>query len=162
SVWVSRIRVRVLALAVSALVLVGCSSKSETPPENVGSQRAALSALTNQIGRLTTSGNSQKRATFNYDALGRAKAAAHAMEGAESVDRSKYGSPNRALGPGDSEPGTVLQSTRLPDGEVVSYEYDSGGGQQKIIAGGTPIVTQVRRNAKGQTTSVSYANGVES
>src|SRR5262249_52943748 len=144
------------AAAWFALTLAsGCSSESK-PSENPGVQSQALTQLTNQIGRLTTTGNSQKRTTFNYDALGRAKATAHAMEGAEYVYTNQYGYPKRALGPGDGEPGTVLQSTQLPDGEVVGYEYDSGGGQQKVTAGGTPVVTQIRRNAKGQTISVMH------
>ena len=157
--------VRMLALAGSTLVLAACGSKSEPPPESVGSQAAAQSAaltqLTNQKGRLTTTGNSQRRTAFSYDALGRAKDTAHAMEGAEYVYTNQYGYPKRALGPGDPEPGTVLQSTRLPDGEIVSYAYDSGGAQQTITAGSDVIVAGIRRNPKGQTTSVLQGDGVE-
>src|SRR5262249_8224016 len=141
-----------LGPALSALLLSGCSSESR-PPENLAAQGQALTQLTNQIGRLTTSGNSQRRTPVIYDALGRAKAAGPAVQGTEYVYTNQYGYPKRALGPTESEPGTVLQSTRLPDGEIVRYEYDGGGGQQKVTAGSDVIVAGVRRNAKGQTIS---------
>src|SRR5262249_44313659 len=115
----------------------------------------------NQIGRLTTTGNSQRRTTFNYDALGRAKATEHALEGTAYVYTNQYGYPKRALGPSDTELGTVLQSVRLPDNETVSYGYDSVGAQQTITASSDVIVAQILRNARGQTISVKYGNGVE-
>jgi hypothetical protein len=51
---------------------------------------------------------------------------------------------------------------QFPDAEVVSYKYDSAGGQQEVSAGGDVIVQRVQRNAKGQTTSVELGNGVKS
>src|SRR5262249_21142713 len=98
----------------------------------------------------------------NYDALGRAKATEYALEGIAYVYTNQYGYPKRALGPSDTEPGTVLQSVRLPDNETVSYGYDSVGAQQTITAGSDVIVAQILRNALGQTLSVKYGNGVES
>src|SRR5262249_25354032 len=86
----------------------------------------------------------------------------YALEGTAYVYTNQYGYPKRALGPGDTELGTVLQSSQLPDGEIVSYEYDSAGAQQTVRAGSDVIVAQIRRNARGQTTSVRYGNGVES
>src|SRR5262249_8094292 len=122
----------------------------------------ALGTLTNQIGRLTTIGNSQRRTTFNYDALGRAKATEYAMEGTAYLYTNQFGYPKRALGPSDTEPGNVLQSTTLPDGEIVTLGYDSAGAQQKITAGSDVIISQILRNARGQTISVKYGNGMES
>jgi RHS repeat-associated protein len=142
------------------ILYVGCSGPSIS--KKLGTRSEALTPLTHEIGRLTTSGNSDSRTTYSYDALGREKAIEYAMEGTAYVYTYQFGYPKRALGPTATELGNVLQSTTLPDGEIVSNGYDSSGEQQTITAGTDVIVSQILRNALGQTISVKYGNGVES
>jgi RHS repeat-associated protein len=149
-----------LGLFITALMFMSCGGPSHS--NKLGARSSALTPLTNEIGRLTTTGNSDKRISYSYDALGRHKAIEHASEGTAYVYTYQYGYPKRTLGPSDTELGTVVQSTTLPDGEIVSYGYDSGGEQQQITAGTDVIVSQILLNARGDTISVKYGNGVES
>src|SRR5262249_28529049 len=116
---------------------------------------------TNQIGRVTESGSGQFRTFHAYDALGRDTKIQLVTDGWSYVYSTTYGYPNGSV----SGLGTVIASSTFPDSEVVRYTYDAGGAPQGITT--TPrwsstqtIVSQVVRNARGQTVSVTYGNGV--
>ena len=125
--------------------------------------------LPNQIGRLTSSGNSLKRTSVEYDVLGRVTSTTHVFEGSNSkclgrpcTFTTAYGYPQPQPSPNGF--GTVPISETEPDNEKIEYAYDKSGAQQSIKT--TPsgssqqtIISSIRRNARGQSTEVTYGNG---
>lgn len=131
----------------------------------VAAQPLTVNTSVNQIGRLTSAGNGQVRRFYEYDALGRPAHVEHRMDGGAYVFGFIYGYPqNGASTPG---PGIVVTGETLPpDGELVTYLYDAGDLQVAISTqpGGAgtsqAIVSGITRNARGQTLSVTYGNGM--
>jgi len=115
----------------------------------------------NQIGRLTSSGNGQRRTAYEYDALGRTTRSVHNFEGQSKAFTTTYGysqSPNLA------GLGNVPVSQTFPDNERVDYTYDAGGTQQSTVTtpsgqSSQPIINHVYRNSRGQTIAAAYGNG---
>ena len=125
---------------------------------------ASIDTTSNQKGRLTSIGNGQMRRFFEYDALGRPARAEHALDGTPYVSATTYGYPQNP--DTTAGPGTVPRTLTLPDGERVLYGYDASGAQ-RMVSSTRPgavtadaIVADMRRNARGQTVSVTYGNGV--
>jgi RHS repeat-associated protein len=120
------------------------------------------SSTSNQIGRLTSMGNGQRRTFYEYDTLGRVTRAAHKLD--DNTQRefvTAYGYPHNPAS--TTGPGTVIVSESFPDGERVDYSYDTGGAQQTVrttpFGGPTQnIVNKVLRNARGQISRVEYGN----
>ncbi len=128
----------------------------------VRGQPLTVNVAANPIGRLTSTGNGQIRRFYEYDALGRAVRTEHRLEGGVYVFTTTFGYPQ---GSGTAGPGTVPRTQAFPDGEVMAYGYDASGAQRTITSTRpgtvTPqdVVRDVRRNARGQTVSVTYGNG---
>jgi RHS repeat-associated protein len=145
----------------SFLALLGASCSSHIIGSSSHRAYASIDTTSNQKGRLTRTGNGDASTIYQYDALGRVVATEYDLEGNSYVFQETYGYP---LGnPGG--PGTVIVSRALlpggallPDGETVQYGYDASG-QTSITAGGQTVISSIRRNARGQTTQVSYGDG---
>src|SRR5262245_66630235 len=134
---------RLLALA---FLLTLCALSMWT--QRNSAQQGQSPAGANQLGRLTSSGNSQKRTSFQYDALGRVTSSTQVFEGSNSkclgrpcTFPTSYGYPQNP----DTTPGlgTVTRLQFFPDGERVDYGYDAGGAQQSIKT--TPFRSEERR-----------------
>ena len=125
-------------------------------------QPLSVNTSANAIGRLTSAGNGQIRRFYEYDALGRAVRTEHRLDAGAYVFATTFGYPQ---GSGTAGPGTVPRTQTFPDGEAVAYGYDASGAQRTITTTRpgtvTPqdVVRDVRRNARGQTVSVTYGNG---
>jgi YD repeat-containing protein len=115
---------------------------------------ATVDTTSNQIGRLTTSGNADARAAYQYDALGRPTATEHDFEGNQKIFTTTYGYSQGAPG----GPGTVVVARGFPAGEQVQYGYDASGAQVSITAAGQPIISAARRNVRGQTVELDYGD----
>ena len=142
------------ALILSVL-LISTSLFAQKSPQKVD-----LSS--DQIGRLTSAGNGGQRTFYQYDLLGRIVANQIVQENASRVVSSLFGYPQSAVAAGG--PGTHVIAQTLPDGESLDYGYDAGSMEVSIRS--TPpsqpaedIVRNIRRNARGQTTSATYGNG---
>src|SRR5262245_2001784 len=73
-----------------------------------------INTSSNQVGRVTSTGNSDFRSAFQYDALGRAIAVEYDFDGTPpAVYHTTYGYPQGAVG----GPGTVVVARQFPDGE---------------------------------------------
>ena len=149
-----------LATALAAVLVATVLAPLAAAP----ARAASVDTTSNQIGRLTSVGNGQMRRFFEYDALGRPMRAEHALDGTPHVLATTYGYPQNP--DTTAGPGTVPRTMTLPDGERVVYGYDASGAQRTIAStrpGGVTadaIVTDMRRNARGQTVAVTYGNGV--
>lgn len=171
-------------VAATVALTLGCSRGSR----GIGDWTAGESNLTadvsrNQIGRLTSGGGGAVRTYMQYDGLGRPTAIQHVLEGTSYLYRTQYGYPQTALGLCNANvcdlgaPGTEVVASVFPDGELTAFSYDAGGAQQAItttacldsqrgtsatctIRGAPqPIVLQVIRNVRGQTTQVNSGDG---
>jgi YD repeat-containing protein len=134
----------------------GTSCSGQITGAQIHKTYTGVDTSANQKGRLTTSGNSDSRAVFGYDALGRALATEFDREGGQFVFRTTYGYAAGA-GPG---PGSVPISQEFPDHELVRYGYDASGAQVSIVANGDPIVRRIIRNARGQTVQTDRPSGL--
>jgi RHS repeat-associated protein len=152
-------------LAATALA-ASCSGPSE---EATDQNKAAVSlsiTLTNEVGRLTSTGTGLRRTFYAYDARGRTTATQHAMAGASYVFTSTYGFPCAASGCSatvTAPNGPVVVSSTFPDNEKVTYTFDEGGLTQGTVTtpvGGVPqtIVSRILRNARGQVVQVDYGD----
>jgi RHS repeat-associated protein len=139
-------------LVVFALLGASCAGRISASAGRRG--YAAVDTTSNQIGRLTTSGDSNSRTSYAYDALGRVVGTEHDYEANRFVFQSAYGYP-QGTSPG---PGSVLVGQTFPDGELVQYGYDASGAQISITAGGEPVVRSIHRNAQGHMTEVDYGD----
>jgi RHS repeat-associated protein len=156
----------------STLTLVGACSTSGGG-ENSASQDIGVPATANiiamygrlnQIGRITSQGNSDYRTFHEYDALGRSTKIQHVMHATSYLYQTTYGYPQTAIA-AETGLGSVVTAETLPDNEQVSYAYDAAATQRSITstpAGKTaqPIVSAIVRNPRKQTTRVDYGNGV--
>jgi RHS repeat-associated protein len=125
----------------------------------------AVNTAANPIGRVTSAGNGQMRRFYEYDPLGRVARTEHRLDGGGYIFTTTFGYPQ---GIGTAGPGTVLRTQSFPDGEAVAFGYDASGAQRTITTTRpgtvTPqdVVRDIRRNARGETISVTYGNGVVS
>jgi RHS repeat-associated protein len=145
-------------LAVLALLASSCSRGNGAPhlQERAGAIDVGGGA---PKGRMTSSGVGGRRTYMTYDQLGRQLETLHAAEGKPYDYASQYGYPSGNT----NGPGSTLLGMTFPDGERVSYGFDSAGAQIRVTtragSGDEPIVTGIKRNSRGQTTFVSYGNG---
>src|SRR5262249_33497210 len=115
-----------LGLLGLVLVATSCSGTIDAQRQHPISEAA--------IGTLTSMGNGATRTFYRYDALGRVRQTQHVLDdGKRYIATSEYGYPR----PGAAGPGSVLTAQTFPhqqDGavEVVAYEYDLEGAQQRI------------------------------
>jgi RHS repeat-associated protein len=148
-----------------------------------GRSRLTVSVTTNQLGRLTSVGGGPVRTYLQYDTLGRPVVSEHVLEGTSYVYRTQYGYPQTTLNLcnanvcGAGAPGSEVVASVFPDGELTTFSYDAGGAQQAVtttpcldnqrgtsatctIRGAAqPLVLQVLRNVRGQTTQVNTGDG---
>jgi RHS repeat-associated protein len=121
----------------------------------------AVNTSTNQIGRLTSMGNSQTQTYQEYDDLGRVAATQYVQDGRSRVFKTRYGYPqNSAAAAG---PGTAIVMETFPDGEEVFYSYDAGGQRVTVRSRfgsmTDDVVREMRMNARGQLTRSVLGNG---
>jgi RHS repeat-associated protein len=163
------------AFAVVALIACGATSCTDLGGGEGAETSEAVTlsiGLTNQLGRVTSSGNGLSRTFYSYDARRRTVATQHVLDGTSYVYTTAYGFPCATDAcTGVSAPmanGSVAISETFPDtspdNEVVRYTFDAGGASQSITAtpsGGTmqTIVRRVLRNARGQTIEVDSGDG---
>ena len=155
-----------LAIAASA-----CGQKNDPP---IAASSSALSVGTpanyiavdiasNQTGRLTSAGNGLYRKWNQYDVMGRPSAVQHIIGDESYLYTSTFGYPRSDVAA--AGPGTVLTAQTFPDGETASYGYDKSGAMKTIstyAAGKTSVVvSNIKRNVRGQTVEVDYGNGAE-
>jgi RHS repeat-associated protein len=144
---------------VLALLIPGFATLSPVAAQNGGPAAPA-----NQVGRLTTMGNGQVRRLYQYDVLGRTTVTEHRMNGGIYLLTTAYGYPQNPTTTDGA--GAVPLATTFPDGETVYFGYDAAGQEVAVSSAppGTfppqPIVHDLRRNARGQTTQVVYGNGL--
>src|SRR5262245_48813508 len=95
-----------VGLFVSAGTLAALATSCGGSVTGGGGRRGGYQGIdtsANQIGRLTTTGNGDRQTVFQYDALGRAVATGHGLEGNAHVFRATYGYPQgggAVVGPG--------------------------------------------------------------
>ncbi|HEX8170603.1 MAG TPA: RHS repeat-associated core domain-containing protein [Thermoanaerobaculia bacterium] len=146
---------RLLPSIAFALFCAGFASAEVTGDATA---KASVDIHRNAIGRLTSVGNPQTRTFHEYDELGRDVGTLYVHDGQAYRFTSQYGYPQTAAGPG-----TVVVKQIFPDGEEVSYSYDTASNQiavRSTFAGATEnIVTDVRKTARGKMASISFANG---
>jgi RHS repeat-associated protein len=95
------------------------------------------------LGRLTSVTDPNGSESFTYDSLGRAVATTKCVLGTCQTLQQAYDSMDR------------VTSLTYPDGEVVTYAYDSTGR----LASVSGYVQSMTYNAAGQLLSARYANG---
>ena len=120
--------------------------------------KAEVDTKKNQVGRLTSVGNGVTRTFYQYDAQGRSEATQYVQDNQSRTFVTSYGYPHN---PQTTEgQGVVVLTQTFPDGEQVAYTYDLTGLQvgvrSKFGAAIEDIVRDVRRNARGQITKVSW------
>jgi YD repeat-containing protein len=150
-------------LAVASIHCSGHGSEAATRNQAAVSLQITLA---NEVGRLVSSGNGLRRTYYTYDAQGRTTATAHVMDGSSYVFSSTYGFPcsgNDCTAAAPDPSGSVVVASTFPDGERVTYSFDTGGYSQSIHttpSGGTAqiIVSKILRNARGQATQIDYGD----
>lgn len=118
--------------------------------------------LPNQKGRLTSTGNGQKRTTYEYDALGRTIRTVHNFDGQSQPFTTAYGYPQNQVAV--TGLGTVPLSQTFPDNEKVDYTYDTSDAEQSIKTSPSngpqqTVISSILRNSRGQTIAATYGNG---
>src|SRR6185295_790681 len=97
-----------------ALMLAVCALNIGT--KNNSAQKGGASTV-NQKGRLTSSGNGQRRTSYEYDDLGRTTRTVHNFEGQSKSFVTAFGLPQNQVAA--TGLGTVLASQTFPDNERV-------------------------------------------
>jgi YD repeat-containing protein len=129
----------VLAMGIAPWILCALSCSSHDGVDKSAAQTTAAVSLqitlSNEVGRLTSTGNGLRRTYYAYDARGRATATQHVLDGASYVFTSTYGFPCTTSGcsaTATAPNGPVVVSSTFPDGESVTYTFDAGGAEQAI------------------------------
>jgi RHS repeat-associated protein len=146
---------------------VGCGG--QVGPGAEGDDQAAVTlsiTLANQVGRISATGNGAGHVFRTYDTEGRETAAQYILNGGSYTHKRTYGFPcstAACTGTVAAADGSTVISETFPDNEVVTYTFDSGGGQQSIKttpSGGVvqTIVSRILRNSRGQTIQVDYGD----
>jgi len=157
-------------VAVVAVTLIRCGvGYTNGGNEATTSATSALAiSLTNEVGRLVSSGNGQRRTFFAYDARGRTVHAQHLLGTSSYTFSTGYGFPCASDGCTTTQlaaNGPAVVAQNFSDGEMVHYTYDLSGAQQAITTSPTDggaaqvVVAKILRNARGQTTEVDYGDG---
>lgn len=141
--------------ALALLLALSLPISAQKPP-----QKADISS--NQIGRLTSTGNGGQQTFYQYDLLGRVVVNQTVQDGTSRLVTSVFGYPQSAIAA--AGPGNVIVAQTLPDGESIAYSYDARGLETSIRStplgqAGEDIVRNIRRNARGETISATHGNG---
>jgi RHS repeat-associated protein len=101
-------------------------------------------------GRLSRVVDQTAVSTFRYDELGRVLRTDRQLDGTIYTLIRGYDALNR------------VTSETFPDGDVVTYTFNTAGWLDKVGSFGSPsaYITGIAYNARGQRTLVQYANGV--
>jgi RHS repeat-associated protein len=150
------------AAALWSVFPVSGGGAKATGSMTAGPNPPSSTTLPNQIGRLTSWGNGQRRTAYEYDELGRTTRTVHNFDGQSKPFTTAYGLPQHQVGA--TGLGTVPATETFPDNERIDYTYDAGGAQQSIktTPSGGPqqtIISSIFRNSRGQTIAATYGNG---
>lgn len=99
------------------------------------------------VGRFTKVTDTNGAAEFSYDNLGREIKTIKTIDSAPYEIQRTYDSIDR------------LKSVTYPDGEVITYAYNKGGGIETITSPAQNYITNINYGASGQMISVNYGNG---
>jgi RHS repeat-associated protein len=95
-------------------------------------------------GRVTRVVDLATVTTFQYDKMGRATQTQRTLDAVTYTMSQTYDALSR------------VTTQTFPDGEIVSFNFNEGGWLQSIPG----YVTNINYNARGQQTSLTYANGI--